>query len=58
MNRQEMIDRILNDDIDTIKQGIYQNDYTYLIALVLEGIKGLNQYSDKELQHEYECRFN
>lgn len=51
LNRGEMIDWLVDDDIATIKEGIYANDFSYLTDILIFG-KSYQDWSDDELQAE------
>ena len=55
MDRDEMIDWLVDDDIDTIKQGILNDDYAYLSDILMFG-KAINQWSNEELINEIKER--
>jgi hypothetical protein len=50
-----MIDWLVDDDIDTIKQGILNDDYAYLSDILMFG-KAINQWSNEELIQEIKER--
>lgn len=52
MNRDDIINALVEDDIDTIKQGIYNNDTEYLENILRSG-KPYDVWTDKELSDEY-----
>ena len=55
MNREEIINLLVQDDIDTIRHGIYNNDTEYLDNLLRFG-KPYDVWTDKELVGEYKER--
>lgn len=55
MNRQEIINLLVQDDIDTIRHGIYNNDTEYLDNLLRYG-KPYEVWTDAELVDEYKER--
>ena len=55
MNREEIINLLVQDDIDTIRHGIYNNDTEYLDNLLRFG-KPYDVWTDKELVSEYKER--
>lgn len=58
ISRQEVIDRLVADEIDTIEQMVYQNDYTYIESIVREGgIAGFNNLCNEDLEDEYYSKF-
>ena len=55
MNRQAMIDRLVEDDIQTIKDAMQNRDIEYLDFILRDGI-GYNKMSDESLIEEFENR--
>ena len=60
-NRQEHIDKLVDDDIYAIFQSILTNDthafgITLLGQILRDGNKGYNKWTDKEIEHEYKLR--
>ena len=55
MNREEIINLLVQDDIDTIRHGIYNNDTEYLDNILRFG-KPYDVWTDKELVGEYKER--
>ena len=55
MKRESMINRLVEDDIETIKQGIQNNDIEYLDYILRSGV-AYNKMSDEELVAEFENR--
>jgi hypothetical protein len=55
MLREEMIDRLIADDIATIKSGLENNDAEYLYFILLSG-KGYDNMTLRELIDEYNSR--
>ena len=55
MNREEIINLLVQDDIDTIRHGIHNNDTEYL-ANILKFGKPYDVWTDKELVSEYKER--
>lgn len=49
MNREEMINALIVDMMNTIQEG----DGWYLSAICADGFVGFNNYSDEELRQEY-----
>lgn len=56
ITRQEVIEKLIEDDIDTIQQDVL--DTTYIHAILNSGFKGYNDYTKEELYQEYKERFN
>ena len=52
MNREDIINALVEDDIDTIRQGIHNNDTEYLDNILRHG-KPYEVWTDKELVDEY-----
>ena len=50
-----MINRLVEDDIETIKQGMQNNDIEYLDYILRSGV-AYNKMSDEELFAEFENR--
>ena len=55
MLKEEMIDRLIGDDIATIKAGFEQNDAEYLYFILLGG-KGYDNMTLRENIDEYSSR--
>jgi hypothetical protein len=55
MLKEEMIDRLIGDDIATIKAGFEQNDVEYLYFILLSG-KGYDNMTLREIIDEYASR--
>lgn len=55
MNREEIINLLVQDDIDTIRHGIYNNDTEYLDNILRFG-KPYDVWTEKELVSEYKER--
>ena len=55
MNRQAMIERLVEDDIQVIKDAMQENDIEYLNFILRDGI-GFNQMTDKGLIEEFNNR--
>jgi len=53
----KMIEFLINDDIDTIISSREQyNDVEYLSNMLEHGFKGYSNYTDEELEREYNDR--
>jgi hypothetical protein len=50
--RQKMIDRLIEDDIQTVRDSIADNDVEYLDAILRGGI-GYNNMTDKGIVEEF-----
>ena len=55
MNRQAMIDRLVEDDIQTIKDAMQNRDIEYLDFILKDGV-GYNRMSDESLIEEFNNR--
>jgi len=55
MNRQAMIERLVEDDIQVIKDAMQENDVEYLNFILRDGI-GFNQMTDESLIEEFNNR--
>jgi hypothetical protein len=51
MKRKEMITRLVNDDIETIKNAMRHNDNEYLFYVLTEGI-GYHKLTNEQLIEE------
>jgi hypothetical protein len=55
MNRQAMIDRLVEDDIKVIKDSILNKDHEYLDFILRDGV-GFNKMTDKGIIEEFNQR--
>jgi hypothetical protein len=55
MTTQEMIDRMIADDIVAIRSAMHQNDVAYLYDILADGI-GYNNMTCAQIEIEYEDR--
>ena len=55
MNRQAMIERLVEDDIQTIKDAMQNRDIEYLDFILRDGV-GYNKMSDESLIEEFDNR--
>jgi len=55
MNRQAMIERLVEDDIQVIQDAMQNRDIEYLDFILRSGI-GYNKMSDESLIEEFENR--
>ena len=55
MDRHSMVDKLIADDIATIKQGIEQGDVEYLYDILMNGI-GYDKQTLREIIDEYNTR--
>ena len=55
MNRESMVDRLIEDDIATIKAGVEEGDFEYLDSILFNGI-GYDKQTLREVIDEYNSR--
>jgi len=55
MNREAMIERLIKDDIQVIKDALINKDYEYLDFILRDGI-GYNKMSDESIKEEFNQR--
>ena len=55
MNRKAMIERLVEDDIQTIKDAMQNRDIEYLDFILKDGV-GYNRMSDESLIQEFNNR--
>jgi len=55
MDRHSMVERLIADDITTIKQGLEVDDAEYLYDILLNGI-GYDKQTLREIIDEYNSR--
>ena len=55
MNRQAMIDRLVEDDIQVIQDAMQNRDIEYLDFILRDGV-GYNRMSDESLIEEFDNR--
>ena len=55
MNRQAMIDRLVEDDIKVIKDTLLNKDHEYLDFILRDGV-GFNQMTDESIIEEFKMR--
>ena len=58
LKRQDAIDKLVDDDIDSIVTGHYDGDDSYAAALLEYGHKGYADYTNEELASELYERFD
>jgi hypothetical protein len=58
LTRQEAIDKLVENDMDTIHSEHQQGDDSYVAALLEYGHKGYADYSNEELASELKERFD
>ncbi len=57
MNREDMTNALVDDDIASIRRSLAMDDESFLDAVLRgDGWIPYNQLSDKELRREYEAR--
>ena len=57
MNRDQMIERLIDNDIDLIRQGATHSDFEYVAGVLRDGCAGYRNYTDEELLNETLERF-
>jgi hypothetical protein len=55
MNRQTIINRLVEDDIETISEAMHNHDIEYLDFILRDGV-GYNKMSDQGLIEEFNQR--
>jgi hypothetical protein len=55
MNKKDMIERLIKDDIQVIKDALKDNNTEYLEFILRDGL-GFNKMSDQGLIEEFNCR--
>jgi len=55
MDRHSMVEKLIADDITTIKQGLDEGDAEYLYSILLYGI-GYDKQTLREIVDEYNTR--
>jgi putative AlgH/UPF0301 family transcriptional regulator len=55
MKTEQMIEKLIEDDILTIKSAMSNRDYEYLYHILADGI-GYNSWTDEQVKAEYEER--
>lgn len=59
LSREEVVDRLVNDEIDTISQMIIEGDYTYIDSIIRDGgISGFSNLCNEDLIVEYYHKFD
>ena len=53
MNRKEMIEELINDDMTSIQDGSMKDNDRFIYDVLMNGRKGYNNFTDEELQEEY-----
>jgi hypothetical protein len=56
MKREDVISKLFDNDLDDIIQGYHNGDNSYLRDILYCGIKGYDQFTDKELEAEYDAQ--
>ena len=51
--REEMIEELIDDDMDSIQSGSMRDNDRFIYDVLMNGRKGYNNFTDKELQKEY-----
>jgi|GEM_PF-2360053 len=57
MTRESVIERLVNNEIDTIQQLVVQEDYSYLESIVRNGVTGFDNLCNEDLIEEYKQTF-
>jgi hypothetical protein len=52
MKREAMIERLIKDDIQVIKDALLNKDYEYLDFILRDGV-GYNKMSDESIKDEF-----
>jgi hypothetical protein len=55
MKREAMIERLIKDDIQVIKDALLNKDYEYLDFILRDGV-GYNKMSDESIKEEFNQR--
>ena len=55
MDRKAMIERLIKDDIQVIKDALLNKDYEYLDFILRDGV-GYNKMSDESIKEEFNQR--
>jgi hypothetical protein len=55
MKREAMIERLIKDDIQVIKDALLNKDYEYLDFILRDGV-GYNKMSDESIKDEFNQR--
>ena len=58
IDREKIIEKLIDDDIDSIVTGHYDGDDSYAAALLEYGHKGYADYTNEELASELYERFD
>jgi hypothetical protein len=56
MTRDEVISRLFDNDLNDIIQGHQDGDNSYLRDILYCGMKGYEQFTNKELEEEYDAQ--
>ncbi len=52
VSRDFAIDRLIDNEIDSIRQLLFHNDASYIADIFREGHKGYNNFTNEELEIE------
>jgi hypothetical protein len=52
MNREQMIEWLIDDDLGLIQRGAPHDDFEYVAGILREGFKGYQRYTDEELRQD------
>lgn len=58
MNRIEVINELVKNNVETCLINSCEDDTFHLECMLREGFKGFNHFTDKELENEYKEIFN
>ena len=58
INRENAISKLIDDEIDNIKTGLYDGDNSYINDIFNEGFKGYQNFTNEELKIECNERFS
>ena len=56
MTREELIEWLIKDDMETFRQQVEGNDYSYLDMIMRDGFIGYRKQTVKQLRQEYNER--
>lgn len=58
MERNEVIEKLIANEIDTIQTMLDNGDTNYLYNIINGGWKGFEEYTNEELAEEFYCQFD
>ena len=56
--KEQAINDLVMDEIDTIQQLIYGDDVSYIAGMLRDGLKGFNNFSDENIIKYFRERFD